>query len=165
MCHTGLTLLLLVVGHAKPVDHELQNDVEDIKNMMEQGKGHAAKLPVVAASLPKIEADGEVDLESHRLNDKLFADVKAMQLNMVKREGDGNHKTVLTAAAVKSGEAAMSREDRASRWFASHGMKKMQKAFQKAPAASAVEEDKPAPVATRQSSKELVVDMDDDATA
>merc|ERR1719446_503051 len=131
--------------------------------MMESAKTHAAKLPMVAQKVPKIEADGEVDLESHRLNDKLFADVKAMQLNMVKREGDGNHKTVLTAAAVKSGEAAMSRADRASRWFASHGMKKMQKAFQNHPAATAVAEDKPAPA--RKSTKDLVIDMDDDESS
>merc|ERR1719159_1296226 len=80
---------------------------------------------------------------------------------MVKREGDGNHKTALTAAAVKSGEAAMSRADRASRWFASHGMKKMQKAFQRRSATTAVE-DKPAAAVSRKSTKELVIDMDDD---
>merc|ERR1719159_129734 len=76
---------------------------------------------------------------------------------MVKREGDGNHKTVLTAAAVKSGEAAMSRADRASRWFASHGMKKMQKAFQNHPA-PAREESTPT---AKSSTKDLVIDMDD----
>merc|ERR1719327_1938066 len=111
--------------------------------------------------LPSIESAGEVDLESHRLNDKLFEQVKAMQLNMVKREGDGIHKTALTAATVKSGEATMSRADRASRWFASHGMKKMQKASQNHPATTAVE-DKPAAAVSRKSTKELVIDMDDD---
>merc|ERR1719321_1275644 len=131
MKYFGLTLLLLAMGHAKPAeDHDLRADVSDIKNMMEAGKAHESKLPMVAQSIPKIEADGQVDLESHRLNDKLFADVKAMQLNMIKKEGDGNHKTSLAAAKVKSGEATMSRADRASRWFATHGMKKMQKAFQ-----------------------------------
>merc|ERR1719321_2027864 len=125
MGYAGLALLLLAVAHAKPVDKDLQADVSDMKNMMEAGK-HAASQPPAfkPASLPKIEANGEVDMESHRLNDKLFADVKAMQLNMLKREGDGNHKTSLAAAKVKSGEATMSRADRASRWFASHGMKK-----------------------------------------
>merc|ERR1719161_2811499 len=161
MKYSGSILLLLAMGHAKPLDHDLQADVSDIKNMMESGKAGASKLPAVTESLPKIESDGQVDMESHRLNDKLFADVKAMQLNMLKHEGDGNHKTALTAAAVKNGEATMSRADRASRWFASHGMKKMQKAFQSHPATSAVE-DKPAAVVSRKSTKDLVINMDDD---
>merc|ERR1719453_1125727 len=123
-------------------------------------KGPAKALP--AAKMPKIETDGEVDLEDHKLDDVLIKEAKDMQSSMKRRtvEGDGRKPSLAkTQSTVTSGEATMSRQARAARWLAKHGMQKMSNILGHTTAPAKKAE------APRPSSKELVVDMDDDDTS
>merc|ERR1719375_2650397 len=113
--------------------------------------------------LPKIEADGVIDLPDHQLDAELEKEGKAMEASMAQRvqEFDAPKKQLAAVATkVQSGAQTMTRQMRAQRWLNSHGMQKMGSILsghaQKPEAAKVVE--------SKSSTQDLVVDMDDDDT-
>merc|ERR1719159_1872083 len=112
--------------------------------------------------VPKIEADGEIDMSDHKLDAELEKEVKDMELSMAQRvaAGDGSKKQLAAVATkVKSGEQTMTRQMRAQRWLNSHGMNKMGSILGGHAARKAVA---PKAVESKASTQEIVVDMDDD---
>merc|ERR1719158_2830361 len=114
-------------------------------------------------NMPKIEADGEIDLPDHQLDAELEKEAKSMEASMAQRvqAGDAPKKQLAAVATkVQSGEQTMTRQMRAQRWLNSHGMQKMGNILSGhvSKAATKAVEAKP-------STQDLVVDMDDDDTA
>merc|ERR1719152_254104 len=117
--------------------------------------------PNATAVVPKIEADGEIDMPDHQLDAELEKEAKAMELSMAQRvqAGDAPKKQLAAVATkVQSGEQTMTRQMRAQRWLNSHGMQKMGNIL----AGHAPKAEKA--VAAKPSTQDLVVDMDDDDT-
>merc|ERR1719281_1042071 len=113
--------------------------------------------------MPKVEADGEIDLPDHQLDAELEKEAKAMESSMAQRVQAGDvPKKQLAAVATKvqSGEQTMTRQMRAQRWLNSHGMQKMGNIL----AGRATKVKAITAVAAKTSTQDLVVDMDDDDT-
>merc|ERR1719158_1913644 len=113
--------------------------------------------------MPKIEADGEIDLPDHQLDAELEKEAKQMETSMAQRvaAGDTSKKQLAAVATkVQSGEQTMTRQMRAQRWLNSHGMQKMGSILTGRAQKAAV----PKVVEAKASTQDLVVDMDDDDT-
>merc|ERR1719152_357434 len=111
--------------------------------------------PNATAVVPKIEADGEIDMPDHQLDAELEKEAKAMELSMAQRvqAGDSPKKQLAAVATkVQSGEQTMTRQMRAQRWLNSHGMQKMGNIL-----AGHVSK-APTSVAAKASTQDLVVD-------
>merc|ERR1740130_2510422 len=94
--------------------------------MMDSARVVDTKSAPVKTSIPKVEQDGEIDVEDHQLNSMLEKEAKDLESGMARRvSGKPQLAAAETGTKVTSGDATMTRQMRASRWLNAHGMQKM----------------------------------------
>merc|ERR1719326_2728734 len=156
----GLGAVFAGHHHVLPDSTNFKGAADDVKNMMESLKAHAEAPHAAAKSAPKLprtEADGEVDLDDHKLDKSLIASARRMQHNMEHREALYHTESLgQKKATLTTGESATTKMQRAARWLTAHGMQKIRSAID--------DEEAPKQAAASQppSRKHLVMDMDDD---
>merc|ERR1719453_1732837 len=121
-------LVLAALAHAAQPAHNFIADANDVKKMMESANVATSTSSTAKVEMPKIEADGEIDMPDHQLDAELEKEAKSMETSMAQRvqAGDAPKKQLAAVATkVQSGEQTMTRQLRAERWLNSHGMQKM----------------------------------------